>query len=126
VDVRFVLPLPPNRANDRSHWRKVAREKKAYREDLDILQLVGLRHPFMVPRPPDAPLRRVEVRATLYVHQLMDEGNALNRLKWLEDWLVTRGYIMDDDRESLRWAAIPDQIVDRKNPRVELTISEAA
>ena len=124
--MRFVLPLPPNRANARGHWRKIHRDKTAYWEQLDRIQLVGGGVTcFTIPRPPREPLPQATAAATLYVWAPMDEGNALNRLKWTEDWLVSRGYLADDNRKALRWAAIPEQVVDRRNQRIVLTLEAA-
>lgn len=120
--MRLVLPLPPNRANARLHWRAVHRAKTIYWQRCDNVQLLGEHGIFICPPPPKAPFQSALLAATLYLHQLMDEDNALSRTKWLGDWLVTRRYLVDDTRDRVRWAAIPDQIVDRKNPRISLTI----
>ena len=127
MKLEFTIPLPPNRANDRSHWRKVHRDKLNYWAHLDAIQLLNRADlGFYIPKPPAAPLTRAKIRATLFVWSLMDEGNSLARLKWPEDWLVTRGYIRNDTRIVLKWEGIPDQVVDRKHQRVELTLTEAA
>ena len=124
--MRFVIPLPPNRANARGHWSKHHREKKAYWAELDALQLLGERDGFGVPRPPRWPLPKAKADATLYVWAKMDEFNAGNRLKWVEDWLVTRGYIVNDTSDVLRWDGIPRQEIDRKRQRIVLTLELAA
>jgi hypothetical protein len=118
--VRLVLPLPPNRANARGHWRKSHGQQKEYVQKLDHLQLFG-----RVPPPPKAPLMKARISATLYVWSPMDQGNALNRLKWVEDWLVSRGYILDDAPDVLEWTGIPRQVVDRQDQRVVLELEAA-
>lgn len=120
--MRFVIPMPPNRANARGHWSKHHGQKKAYWERLDNLQLLGESEGFEVPAPPRWPLPRAKATASLYVWAKMDEFNAGNRLKWCEDWLVTRGYIVDDSSDVLRWTGIPSQEIDRKRPRIVLTL----
>ena len=45
------------------------------------------------------------------------------RLKWPLDWLTRAGYIADDSAPSLRWAGMPEQEIDRKNRRVEITLT---
>ncbi len=124
--MRFVLtvPLPPNRANARGHWSVHHRMQRRYWKYLDEIQALA-HNGFSVPRPPREPLDHAHATAVLYVWAEMDEGNALNRIKWLEDWLVTRGYLVDDKRRNLHWAGIPKQIIDRKRMRVELTLEAA-
>ena len=43
-----------------------------------------------------------------------------------EDWLVSRGYLVDDNSTVLNWGGIPVQKVDRRNPRAELTLEAIA
>lgn len=60
----------------------------------------------------------------------MDQGNLLSRMKWIEDWLVTRGYLVDDRARNLVWISVPEQAVTRKRKgewtlgpmRVELSL----
>ncbi len=111
----LVLPLPPNAANARRHWRVALKEKKAYWAKLNALG-----HRAQVP----APVSRITV--TLYVHQIMDPDNAMHRLKPLLDWLVAWGWIADDKPAALKWAGMPEQFIDRKRPRVELLIETLA
>lgn len=131
---RFVLPLPPNRANDRSSWRKVHRERAAYLEALYAIQKTGLslqyttrshtvfRRDFEIPDPPAEPHSHVSVTATLYVYNRMDQDNALARLKWPVDWIVEAGYVADDSPEHWSWAGVPEQRIDRKRQRVEIRL----
>lgn len=121
TSLTFTVPLPPNMANGRRHWRTALRDKKAYANSLTVLYAQG-----KIPKPPREPLQSTQIRATLYVHQPMDDDNALARLKHLIDFFVRFGYIVDDSRKNLRWAGMPDQVIDRKNPRVELTLTPIA
>ena len=57
----------------------------------------------------------------------MDDGNALARHKWVEDWLVTRGYIVSDRKSCLTWLGFPEQHVTRKEPpSITVTLTRVA
>lgn len=71
---------------------------------------------FSVPTPPATPLPRAVVTAHFAVHNLMDDDNAMTRVKWAVDWMVRNGYLQDDRRKNLRWGGIPTQVIDRKGP----------
>ena len=63
----------------------------------------------------------------MHLGAAMDDGNAMNRHKWLEDWLVTRGYLVDDRKSCLTWETFPTQIVKRDGKyRIELTLTPLA
>lgn len=113
----LTLPLPPNAANSRRHWRVVLKEKKAYWAKLNVLTKFGTE-----PKAPRSPFDPAHISAHLYVHQIMDTDNVFNRLKIALDWMKGL-YIVDDAPGHLQWAGIPSQTVDRKNPRVVLTLS---
>jgi hypothetical protein len=119
VTVRLVLPLPPNAANLRRNWRKVYSEKRAYWDSLNMLEAAGRFD------KPAAPIERARISAHLYVWSFMDDDNAMSRMKIAIDWLKG-AYIVDDSRKHLQWEGLPEQTIDRKNPRVVLRISEAA
>jgi hypothetical protein len=118
--VKLVLPLPLNLANSRMHWRVKQREKRDYWEKLDLLFYAKQ----LPPPPRKAPLK-ARIHATLYLHSPMDDGNAMNRMKWIEDWLKAWGYITDDSKKHLEWMGFPEQVIDRKNPRVEVELEAA-
>lgn len=120
MTITLELPLPVNLANARMHWRVKDRERKAYRATLDLL-LAAKR----LPSPPVAPLSPIVIRPALYVWSQMDDDNALARVKWAADWLKTHGYIVDDKRPHCRFT-IPEQVIDRKNQRLVLTLTPAA
>lgn len=129
-ELTLTVPLPPNltnRRSGRSHWRVVRNEQLAYWNRLDNLRLMG-----EIPPPPPEPWRKARARVVLYVHQRMDHSNAMARLKWIEDWLagrkkhgIPRGeqYIVDDSPDHLVYEGLPGQEIDRKNPRVEITLT---
>jgi hypothetical protein len=112
--MNIVLPLPPNMANSRRHWRVTLKEKKAYWQALD-----AIRHTWPRPTKP----HRASISAHLYVWNWMDDEGALARLKWAIDYLVAWDYLADDSRKHMTWEGMPGQTIDRKNPRVEITIT---
>ena len=116
--MKLVLPLPPNIANgSHGHWATRHKAKLAYWRECDMRAVANL-----IPGSPAAPPQRARIAVTLYLWAHMDDSNVMRRLKWVEDWLTTRGYIVDDSRKHLEYAGLPAQVIDRKNPRVELTI----
>lgn len=113
----FDLPLPPNRANSREHWRSTHRKRSAYYKACADRLDAG-----MLPRPPRKPLARARLTVTLHVWNRFDPDGAVAVCKWPVDWLVTLGYVEDDKTSVLEWAGIPTQIIDRQRPRVVLTL----
>ena len=120
--MRLTLQLPANRANAREHWATTHRRRKAYYEQayLDLYHQLG------PPRQKKNHIDPAIVTATLYVWSLMDDDGATARLKWPLDALVNFGVLVDDKRPHCRLAGIPEQVIDRKRPRVELTVEVAA
>lgn len=120
--IRVVLPLPPNRANDRSHWRKVHRTRSGYLAAAwtrAIAQTKATERGFRMAPP-------MKVTATLYVWAKMDDDNAVARLKWPLDALKHAGLLRDDKRPWCTLTGIPEQTIDRANPRIELTLERVA
>ena len=113
--MKLTLPLPPNRANARWHWRTEKQKKDDY-YFLCECQTVW-RH------RPDFPLKRARIAVTLYTWSAMDLDNLMARLKWPVDWLVRRGYIADDSPDVLEWE-LPRQEIDRRRPRIEIELVE--
>ncbi len=116
--MKFVLPLPVNLGNARIHWRKKNRMKKDYW----LACTVGMRLKWP---PRGEPWKKATISAHFYVWNLMDDDNAMARVKWSVDWLVLQGYIVDDSRKVLTWSGLPDQTIDRKDQRLVLTLEEA-
>jgi hypothetical protein len=116
----LVLPLPPNLANGRQHWRVKLAAKQRYYEAarLALIAQVGVAGCM---EPPHV----VRVEPVLYLHQGMDHDNAAARVKWPLDCLVGHGLLYSD---APRWCdlVMPRQMVDRKHQRVELTLTEVA
>lgn len=113
----LTLPMPPNMANGRVHWRKKWRGQIEYANQCDACVVYGRQ-----PGPPPRPFDGVTLSATLYCWALHDDDNALARIKWAADYLKTRGYIVDDKRPHCRFT-IPEQVIDRKDQRLVLTIT---
>lgn len=113
--MKLVLPLPPNMANGRMHWRAKNKKREQY-EERAWYWCADARQ-----RPPRTPLPTATLRATLYVHNIMDTDGAVARLKWPVDFLVKGGWLTDDNPKVLTWT-IPEQAIDRKNPRVEIEL----
>lgn len=93
------IPRPPDNANARQHWAEANRIKRAFVEQLDLRLQTKL-----LPPPPDAPLARASLGSTWFVNgrdRSIDDDNATRRLKPVQDWLVRRGYIVDDNKKCL-------------------------
>ena len=117
--MKLTLPLPPNRANAREHWRVTHRNKVWYYErarNAILLELVN-----NVEWTGDC-TERMRLDATFYLWKKMDRGNLVARLKWLEDALVNYGLLVDDNEEWLD-LQMPKQVIDRKNRRVEIELT---
>ena len=111
--MKFVLPLPLNRANARwGHWRVEKRHRDTY-----YLMCTAL-----YPKLPKEQAGKARISATLYTWNKMDIDNLFGRLKWPCDWLERRGWIPGDDPDSIEWVGIPKQFIDRKNQRIEITL----
>ena len=131
VILRIALPLPPNIANSRMHFRVVAKRRGEYNYAALILYRLSQRtlpemrkdwpYPFDLAVPHDEVAPR-ELASTLFLAKLMDSDNALARLKWPIDLLVKWGYLADD-RPSRCKMLVPAQVIDRARPRVEFTIT---
>ena len=115
--MKIVLPLPPNIANSRMHWRVKNRERKAYMElcDLEWYGDTGY--------PPDT---KTAITATIYHTHVMDDDNAVARLKWPVDWIKRYGAIVDDDRKHLVWTGFPTQVKCKRDERRVEFVLEAA
>ena len=115
--LKLELPLPPNLANGRMHWRAKHRKRGLYHLACDLAMMART-----IPQPPASPLSPVTISSTLYVWSFNDDDNATARLKWAADWCKTRGYIVDDRRPHARFT-IPEQVIDRSNQRLVLTLT---
>lgn len=121
MTLHFRLPMPENIANKGMHWAVKNKRRKAYLAHCDLLQQGGI-----LPAPPAAPLKKATLSVTMTLHNPMDDDNATARIKWAQDWLKTRGYIVDDSKKHLTLLGHPTQRISRKNaPCLELTLEAA-
>lgn len=119
----LTLPMPPNLANARMHWRTKHKLLDQWRNRAIVLEK-KLRGRGQYPKA----MQRVRVSATFYVgssRYLMDDDNATARLKWCLDLLKQCGVIVDDKRPHLTLTGIPDQ--QPAGPRrVELVVEDVS
>lgn len=124
--MKITLPLPPNMANGRFHWRVKNNKRKAYFEACDIASII-LNRDYVEAVSLPLPIMRARIKAVVYCGGEMDTDNCLARLKWPVDWLVKRHYLKGDKPSQLEWDWPIKQIVDRKEQyRVEITLEAAA
>lgn len=112
--MKLTMPLPPNRANARWHWRTEKQLKTEYYLKCDIMCKNQKR---MAEN-----WERATINAKLYVWAESDWDNLVARLKWPIDWLVNNGFIQSDSPKVLEWQ-MPSQEIDRKNQRVEIMLN---
>ena len=91
MEMTFELPLPTNSPNQKAHWAKKRKARLAYWELLD--HLVTVRR---LPDPPKKPMVKATATVEMRTWRQMDKDNANGRLKDLNDWLQTRGYLVND------------------------------
>jgi hypothetical protein len=121
--VKITLPLPPNMANSRTHWRVKNKQRKAYFEACEVMRVLEGRIGDCL-RPHR--LAKAKLRATVYCGGMMDHDNCLSRLKWPVDWMVTAGYLAGDKPSQLEWHWPIEQVVSRKQTyRVEFELEAA-
>jgi hypothetical protein len=113
--------MPPDVANSRKHWAVRHKDSKAFAADCDALQAGGI-----LPPPPARPWPKATIASWMTLFNPMDADNSVSRHKALIDWLVTRGYLLDDRRKCLTWVAMPNQRISRKNePEIEIVLTRA-
>jgi hypothetical protein len=119
TELVITLPLPPSMANARVHWRVKNRQRVAYFEHCDVLHRIDKGIGF----PPSLPERSARLGFTLYCANRHDDDNALSRCKFATDWLVKRGYLVDDAPKFCRMS-IPEQVItrDKAKQRLEIVI----
>lgn len=132
--VRLTLPLPPSQnANGGRHYMAKHAEKRRYQR-----MAWGQAVSQSVPKRSVLPVF-VRMVARFYVVNIRDEDNLSQSLKWPLDTLKAKqrgnlawrsglyesgGYFWDDDPANCE-VEKPEQEIDRKNPRLELTIYAA-
>lgn len=135
MNIPFILPVPPNRANDsRNHW-KVYRDKQAYykeccaeiqrQSDVEIRTMSYIGNSiFRSEGKIKYPLEAIEWEAVLDVRQYMDFDNLVARLKWPLDCLKISGIIKDDKWQLCRPKSFPDQVLKpKKSDKRELRLT---
>jgi hypothetical protein len=121
-EMRFEFPMPVNLANARMHWRVKQNAKEAFYAACDLKQAAG-----SFPAPPRVPFPKATATVTMHLGAPMDDDNAAARLKWIWDWLKTRGYLADDKRKALHQRTYPTQKIRRGAAYyVAVTITELA
>ena len=87
----FEIPLPENSPNRKSHWAVKRKTRLAYWDLLDALVMAK-----QLPKPPVKPWSKATATVEMRTWRKMDQDNANGRLKDLNDWLQTRGYLVND------------------------------
>lgn len=132
--ITITLPVPPQRANDRSHWTKVMREKKKYYEECAkyLLEVKCLAKNILTDKMVETyahirvfnSITYVEWDASMDVARLHDFDNLVARLKWPIDALVQNGIIKNDDWLHCRPRSFPTQVLkSKKTDKRELRIT---
>jgi hypothetical protein len=122
TELRFTFPAAINLANKMHGRHHMHRYKmlKAWKQRAVVTEprLRGSS------RPP-TPWTRAVGSVHLYVHNIMDDDNAIAALKPAWDLLKAQGFIIDDRRPHFQMAGIPEQTIDRGNPRIEVVLRRA-
>lgn len=118
--MKLTLDLPENLGNARLHWAAKHKAKRRYWEAQDRRQLLGLVEP-----PPSRPMPAVRVLAHLRLWNPADPDGCAARLKWALDWLVTRGYLLDDGPKVVRELVVTQEI-NRANTGLDVTLEPVA
>ena len=129
--MKIILPLPPNMANSRMHWRVKNKARQEYMALCDVwsTRVEDGRVFFSGPSPPHHAcgyVVQVAISAVIHHTHTMDQDNSMARLKWPVDWLVRNGYMVNDDPDHLVWTGLPTQVKCKKdNRRVEFLLEPA-
>lgn len=114
----ITFPMPVNLANARLHWKDRAKLKAAWQQKAIVIE------PFLRGKRPPMPLAYAEAEAVLRLDgtSLMDQDNAVARLKWCLDLLVSRGWLFDDGPAHLLLRPVR-QVLDRtRAPVITITL----
>lgn len=116
----FEFPLPMNRANRHQHFMAKHKARKELWRVLD--QRVTVKY---LPKPPAKPYDRAHAVMEVRTFRQMDEDNATARTKDCLDWLVTRGYVVDDSPLHLS-LSVRATTAPRHEVGITLTLREVA
>jgi hypothetical protein len=117
-ELTFDLPLPPNLNASGwggRHWRRTKAQEDYY-DQLDLLLAIR-----RLPPRPRRRIKQAEAVATLRSCPVMDQDNAHRRMKWVWDWLQSRGYIVNDREVRCELTPVASG---RKNQGITLIIEE--
>lgn len=123
--IRMSLPLPPNVANLRGHWRVRRRTLRAWR-DRALGRMVQQGYYY-----PSEPWARARIRCAFWLASgtRMDRDNLAARQKPILDFLKQEkggaGFFVDDSPDILE-VLEPTQAFDHTDPRVEITLERLA
>lgn len=118
-EIKIILPPPPDvGGNARKNWRTALRDKKRYYNACDERQLLGL-----IPPPPAKPIAFCKITTHFRTHCTLDWDNICGRQKLPLDFLVTRGYLLDDSPKVIPVCPVVTQEIDRQNKQIEITIT---
>jgi len=122
--MKFKLALPPsfaNLANQRRNPNAVRRERKAYMDMARSTIMAQARNQGHTVANTD---KKMSIRVLFYVGNFMDWDNMMARCKMPVDCLVKEGILVDDKEKWLYWLGFPRQHINRKEPRIELELTE--
>jgi hypothetical protein len=114
----FVLPLPINSGNSRTHWAAKDKARREYMQVCDYLAMAK-----RLPGRPAKPFSRAQLTAAIHHTHDTDADNREARLKWAIDWLKTRGYIVDDSDAHLDRTELCRAVPCRKNTDRKLVLT---
>lgn len=106
--------MPPTKNRSAGSWRATARDKKAYWRVLDTFWLLAVQRQEIV--PPTSTWQACWASAACYPRGVRDQDNLMALMKPLQDWIVGKGIVHDDNPYRWQWRAIPGQVAQRKHP----------
>jgi hypothetical protein len=107
--IKVFLPMPSERANARKHYMAAAKEKRDYFDACNL---------FLMETHQTVPHQLVFVRYNVHLEtgRAMDFDNLVARTKWPIDFLVERGFLVNDDPKHFWPYQLPTQeIIYKKN-----------
>lgn len=122
--ITITLPLPPRSLspNGRSHWATKSRATKKYRRDAELAAVSAMME-LNMRFAPQWELATAKVSFYWRTAAKHDSDNSTASIKAGFDGIADAGVIKNDSGLT---PMPPEMFVDRKNPRVEITIQEIA
>jgi hypothetical protein len=120
VSLVFELPLPANLNGSGwgGHYRKKTAGQEKYYTLLDTLVMAK-----RLPRAPAERWQQVTGECEVRTCPIMDQDNANRRMKWVWDWLQSRGYLTND--RNVRCVVVP-VASKRKDQGITLVLREVS